>query len=107
MVVVFATAAFTPLEPTMVVVIDAGHGGKDPGARNNQLKINEKSMVLDLARRLKRKLEKYGYKTDQQGAPVIINNDASVRSSSSNTQNVNETITPRDGLYANAVSDPI
>ena len=52
-------------------------------------------------------LEKYGYKTDQQGAPVIINNDASVRSSSSNTQNVNETITPRDGLYANAVSDPI
>ena len=52
-------------------------------------------------------LEKYGYKTDQQGAPVIIYNDASVRSSSSNTQNVNETITPRDGLYANAVSDPI
>ena len=50
-------------------------------------------------------LEKYGYKTDQQGAPVIINNDASVRSSSSNTQNVNETITPRDGLLVSATAD--
>ena len=29
MLVVFATAAFTPLEPAMVVIIDAGHGGKD------------------------------------------------------------------------------
>jgi hypothetical protein len=50
-------------------------------------------------------LEKYGYKTDQQGAPVIINNDASVRSSSSNTQNVNETITPRDGMLVAATAD--
>lgn len=50
-------------------------------------------------------LEKYGYKTDQQGAPVIINNDSSIRSSSSNTQNVNETITPRDGLLVSATAD--
>jgi len=50
-------------------------------------------------------LEKYGYKTNQQGAPVIINNDSSVRSSSSNTQNVNETITPRDGLLVSATAD--
>lgn len=50
-------------------------------------------------------LEKYGYKTNQQGQPVIINNDASVRSSSSNTQNVNETITPRDGLLVSATAD--
>ena len=40
-------------------------------------------------------------------APVIINNDSSIRSNSSNTQNVNETITFRDGLYTNAVSDPM
>ena len=49
-------------------------------------------------------LEKYGYKTNQQGQPVIINNDSSIRSSSSNTQVSNETITPKDGLLANAVS---
>jgi len=50
-------------------------------------------------------LGKYGYKTNQQGQPVIINNDASVRSSRSNTQNVNETITPRDGLLVSATAD--
>ena len=38
-------------------------------------------------------------------APVIINNDSSIRSSSSNTQNVNETITPRDGLLVSATAD--
>ena len=38
-------------------------------------------------------------------APVIINNDSSVRSSSSNTQNVNETITPRDGMLVAATAD--
>ena len=34
-----------------------------------------------------------------------INNDSSVRSNSSNTQNVNETITSRDGMLVSAVSD--
>ena len=38
-------------------------------------------------------------------APVIINNDSSVRSNSSNTQSVNETITSRDGMLISAVSD--
>ena len=38
-------------------------------------------------------------------APVIINNDSSVRSNSSNTQNVNETITPRDGMLVSASAD--
>ena len=38
-------------------------------------------------------------------APVIINNDSSVRSNSSNTQVNNETITPRDGMLVSAVSD--
>ena len=50
-------------------------------------------------------LEKYGYKTNQQGQPVIINNDSSIRSSSSNTQTVNETITPRDGMLVSASAD--
>lgn len=38
------------------VVIDPGHGGKDPGASWRGLK--EKNLVLDIARRLKPKLEK-------------------------------------------------
>ena len=38
-------------------------------------------------------------------APVIINNDSSIRSNSSNTQSVNETITSRDGMLISAVSD--
>lgn len=38
-------------------------------------------------------------------APTIINNDSSVRSNSSNTQSVNETITIRDGLLSAAISD--
>ena len=50
-------------------------------------------------------LEKYGYQTNQQGAPVIINNDASVRSNSSSYGVVNESITPRDGLLVSATAD--
>ena len=50
---VFATAAFTPLEPTMVVVIDAGHGGKDPGnLGTGRYKVTEKDVTLDVANKL-------------------------------------------------------
>jgi len=50
-------------------------------------------------------LEKYGFQTNQQGAPVIINNDASVRSNSSSYGVVNESITPRNGLLVSATAD--
>ncbi len=40
------------------VVIDPGHGGKDPGAMANGLQ--EKHLVLDIAKRVKRELEKKG-----------------------------------------------
>lgn len=42
------------------IVVDAGHGGKDPGAIGNGL--NEKDVVLDVAKRLKTKLESAGAK---------------------------------------------
>ena len=40
------------------IVIDAGHGGRDPGAVG-QDGLNEKDVTLDVARRLKARLEKY------------------------------------------------
>lgn len=41
-----------------VVVIDPGHGGKDPGAVSDDLKIAEKDVTLELSKLLKRNLEK-------------------------------------------------
>jgi len=40
------------------IIIDPGHGGKDPGAVNKKLKIKEKDINLDVALRLKKLLEK-------------------------------------------------
>lgn len=49
------------------VVIDAGHGGKDPGACGRTLK--EKDVVLDIAMRLKAKIE------ENSGIEVILTRD--------------------------------
>jgi N-acetylmuramoyl-L-alanine amidase len=42
------------------VVIDPGHGGKDPGCIGNQHKLQEKKVVLDVCLRLKALLESLG-----------------------------------------------
>lgn len=41
------------------IMIDAGHGGSDSGAIG-MMKTKEKDIVLDIAKRLKRRLRKYG-----------------------------------------------
>jgi N-acetylmuramoyl-L-alanine amidase len=51
-------AAFTPVPPSMVVVIDAGHGGEDPGnLGTGRYKVTEKHVTLDVATRLKKLIQ--------------------------------------------------
>jgi N-acetylmuramoyl-L-alanine amidase len=53
--------AFLPAAPPRTIVIDAGHGGNDPGKQNLKLKLDEKDMTLDVVLRLKKLLELRGY----------------------------------------------
>ncbi len=58
------------LDPTAIagagdlklVVIDPGHGGSDPGAGNKALGLREKDATLDVAHRLRRDLQRRGYR---------------------------------------------
>ena len=50
------------------IVLDAGHGGHDPGARANG--VNESELVLDVALRLRKLLEK------QPGIEVVMTREA-------------------------------
>jgi len=53
--------AHLPAAPPKVIVLDAGHGGNDPGKQNLRLKLDEKDMTLDVVLRLKKQLELRGY----------------------------------------------
>lgn len=47
----------TSKKRTFTVVIDPGHGGKDPGAVSTDGKLEEKNVTLQVSRRLKKRLE--------------------------------------------------
>ena len=70
-----------------VIVIDAGHGGKDPGASGEE--YQEKTLTLDIAQELKRTLEAAGtnvimtrngdtYPTLTERVNISHNNDADI-----------------------------
>jgi N-acetylmuramoyl-L-alanine amidase len=55
-------AAYLPAATPKLIVIDAGHGGIDPGTENKKLGVNEKTFTLDVALRLKKLLEFQGWR---------------------------------------------
>ncbi|MFN3995919.1 MAG: N-acetylmuramoyl-L-alanine amidase, partial [bacterium] len=50
-----------PLGKGQVIVIDPGHGGKDSGAVNRNLNLQEKNITLQISLLLEQKLRKLGY----------------------------------------------
>jgi N-acetylmuramoyl-L-alanine amidase len=50
-----------PMSTVKRIVIDPGHGGKDPGTHGRVLKNEEKDLVLLLAKRLRTELLRRGY----------------------------------------------
>lgn len=48
--------------PPRVIAIDAGHGGRDTGTRNVKLRMEEKDLTLDVAKRVAAVLESEGYR---------------------------------------------
>lgn len=58
---VLTPQAFSGKPKLKRIILDAGHGGRDPGAVNKAYGISEKELALDVAKRLKRLLEQSGY----------------------------------------------
>jgi N-acetylmuramoyl-L-alanine amidase len=81
---VLSTAAFSTgaeaqdARCTGQVVLDAGHGGTDPGAVNNKYNLTEKEQTLDVAYRTKALLAADGYSvcmTRTSNSETLSNND--------------------------------
>jgi N-acetylmuramoyl-L-alanine amidase len=51
-----------PAARPRTIVLDPGHGGGDPGKENRRVGINEKTMTLDVALRVKKLLEAQGWR---------------------------------------------
>jgi N-acetylmuramoyl-L-alanine amidase len=55
-----AAAGQVPVPSGTTIVLDAGHGGSDPGAQRGD--VQEKEITLDIIERLKRRLEARGFR---------------------------------------------
>jgi N-acetylmuramoyl-L-alanine amidase len=51
-----------PARAPQIIVLDPGHGGIDPGKENKRLGLNEKTLTLDVALRLRKLLEARGWR---------------------------------------------
>lgn len=51
------TSAYADVRGLTTVVIDAGHGGHDPGAVSKDRATQEKNLTLDISKRLKKKIK--------------------------------------------------
>lgn len=64
-------AGTVPRRPK-VIALDPGHGGNDDGTGNSRLKLKEKVVTLDVAKRLQKRLEREGYR-------VVLTRESDVR----------------------------
>jgi N-acetylmuramoyl-L-alanine amidase len=57
---ILRSAGYLKREMPRIIVLDPGHGGKDPGTRGPS-KLQEKTVVLDIAKRTQKLLESRGF----------------------------------------------
>lgn len=79
-----------PARAPKVIVLDPGHGGSDPGKENTLLAVNEKTLTLDVALRVKKILETFGWqvlltRTDDRELSPTKKKDLQLRSDFANS----------------------